>query len=311
MKKIIIGLLYLFSLTTNAQEMNKIQERINALFVAADQHDWEEVEQCFSKTVILDYTSMTGQPAAKLSPKQIVESWRSILPGFQYTHHQTGNFIIEEEGGRAEVYCYGTAFHYLENDNDHMWTVVGSYDFDLEKETDTWTISKMKFNFKFQNGNPNLPQMAIQRLTTNETPISAGQRNKNLVRQFFKSLENKDLETLIGLFAKDGKHINPYHSGLFPKGANGIDEIRSYWTPVFPGFDQMQFPIEELYAMEDPTRVYVKYKGVIKLKDDAGYYENEYYSTFKFNAKGKIVEYVEIFNPITAAKGFGLLDKIK
>ena len=73
----------------------------------------------------------------------------------------------------------------------------------------------------------------------------------------------------------------------------------------------MEFPIEEIFAMEIPEMVYVKYKGKIKLKNGAGVYENDYYSTFKFNSSGLIIEYVEIFNPIVAARGFGLIDQIK
>ena len=138
-----------------------------------------------------------------------------------------------------------------------------------------------------------------------------GNQNKVSVRAFFKALEAENIDAIVDLFAVDAKHINPYHSGLFPEGANGKKGIRNYWTPVFPNFDGMAFPIEEIYAMEDPNMVYVKYKGHIKLKDNAGVYSNDYYSTFKFDATGKITEYVEIFNPIVAARGFGLIDKIK
>ena len=136
-------------------------------------------------------------------------------------------------------------------------------------------------------------------------------RNKASVRAFFKALENENVEQLVALFAVDAEHINPYASGLFPEGAKGREAIRDYWTPVFPNFDGMTFPIEEIYAMEDPNIVYVKYQGKIKLKHDAGIYENDYFSTFKFDRAGLITEYVEIFNPIVAARGFGLLDKIK
>lgn len=136
-------------------------------------------------------------------------------------------------------------------------------------------------------------------------------KNKQSVRAFFKALENENVDELVGLFANNAKHINPYASGLFPEGAKGKEEIRNYWSPVFLNFDGMEFPIEEIYAMEDPNIVYVKYKGKIKLKEDAGYYENDYYSTFKFNESGLITEYVEIFNPIVAARGFGLIDQIK
>ena len=140
---------------------------------------------------------------------------------------------------------------------------------------------------------------------------SESERNKTSVRAFFQALENENLDEIVQLFAIDGKHINPYHSGIFPEGANGKTGIYAYWAPVFPNFDGMTFTIKEIYAMEDPSRVFVSYKGDINLKKGAGIYSNDYYSTFQFNDAGKIIEYVEIFNPIVAARGFGLLNQIK
>ncbi len=136
-------------------------------------------------------------------------------------------------------------------------------------------------------------------------------QNKETVQQFFKLLEEENIEGFVGLFAENGRQVNPYASGLFPTGANGKQELHDYWAPVPGNFDGMEFPIEEIYAMEDPSLVYIKYNGKIKLKNDAGFYENQYYSTFRFDEEGKILEYAEIFNPITAARGFGLLDQIK
>lgn len=143
------------------------------------------------------------------------------------------------------------------------------------------------------------------------TKMETATKNKESVKAFFKALESENADAVANLFAEDAKHINPYHSGLFPQGANGKEAIRAYWTPVFPNFDGMTFPIKEIYAMEDPTIVFVSYIGNIKLKDNVGVYTNDYYSTFKFNNNGKITEYVEIFNPIVAARGFGLLGQIK
>jgi fermentation-respiration switch protein FrsA (DUF1100 family)/ketosteroid isomerase-like protein len=147
----------------------------------------------------------------------------------------------------------------------------------------------------------------------NETTMNTktGTQNKAMVKAFFKALEDENVEALVDLFAEDAKHINPYHSDLFPKGAIGKEGIRQYWTPVFPNFDGMRFPIKQIHAMEDPTKVFVEYTGNIKLKNNAGTYSNHYYSTFTFNEAGKITECVEIFNPIVAAQGFGLVDKIK
>lgn len=139
-----------------------------------------------------------------------------------------------------------------------------------------------------------------------ENMTHTAEQNKATVRAFFKALEDENLETLLSLFAEEAEHINPYASGLFPSGAKGKAAIGAYWAPVFPNFEGMSFPIQELLAMEDPKMVFVKYQGLIQLKAGAGTYENQYYSTFRFNDEGQIIEYVEIFNPIVAARGFGI-----
>lgn len=136
-------------------------------------------------------------------------------------------------------------------------------------------------------------------------------KNKETVKVFFSLLEQENIPDFIDLFAENGKQVNPYASGLFPEGAEGKEALKNYWMPVPSLFDGMKFPIDQLLATEDPSTVFVKYRGKIKLKNDAGFYENSYYSTFTFNDEGKIIEYVEIFNPIVAARGFGLLDQIK
>lgn len=136
------------------------------------------------------------------------------------------------------------------------------------------------------------------------------ERNKTNTLAFLKALEEMNVNAVVDLFAEDGVHINPYASGLFPEGTKGHEGIRAYWEPVFPNFEKMEFPVEEIYTINEVSMTFVKFEGKIKLKNDAGWYNNNYYATFKFNDEGKIIEYVEIFNPIVAAKGFGLLDKL-
>ena len=313
MKALIIGLLLLIGATLNAKNMKDPHHVVTQLFVSTDQRNWSAVEACFADEVVLDYSSMNGNPAATLTPAEIVTSWQGILPGFEHTHHQLGNLITSEEKGKAHVFAYGTATHHLSEAAGNIWTVVGSYDFDLIRGPGkTWRISRMKFNFKYQDGNTALPEKAIRRVTEGGSAPTgdAATRNKETVRQFFRLLEEENIPAFIDLFAENGKQVNPYASDLFPAGAEGKEELRNYWTPVPGNFDGMAFPIREIYAMEDPNVVYVSYQGKIKLKDGAGTYENDYYSTFRFDEQGLITEYVEIFNPIVAARGFGLLDQI-
>ena len=141
--------------------------------------------------------------------------------------------------------------------------------------------------------------------------MTSAQNHKTKVKAFFTALENEDAEAVSLLFAEDGQHVNPYASGIFPEGAKGRINILNYWAPVFPNFDGMTFEIQELLAMENPFKVFVKFEGRIKLKGGAGIYQNQYYATFAFNEEGLITEYIEIFNPIVAARAFGLIHEIK
>lgn len=152
---------------TNETGLDKTQvtEIVNRLFVAVDSRDWEQVTELFNDMVLLDYTSMAGGDPVKLTPQQIIESWKGLLPGFDQTHHQTGNFIIENDSMVYKVFCYGTATHYLKNEtNNNVWTVVGSYNFELEPKNSKLKISKMKFNLKYTDGNNDLAKMAQERL---------------------------------------------------------------------------------------------------------------------------------------------------
>lgn len=295
------------------QEKQAIQGVVTQVFVATDNRDWENVEDAFNHQVLLDYTSMAGGEPSELTPAQITDSWKTILPGFDQTHHALSNFNVTVSDKEATVTHYGNADHFIDLENaEEVWTVVGTYDHHLVKTSTGWKIDRMTFNLKYMDGNMNLPRIAQERVKGIEVEVkSTAQQNKETVKRFFQLLEQEDIPAFIELFAANGRQVNPYASGLFPDGATGKEELTNYWAPVPSNFDGMQFPIEELYAMEDPSRVFVKYTGKIKLKNDAGWYENNYYSTFKFDDQGKILEYVEIFNPIVAARGFGMLDQIK
>lgn len=144
--------------------MNTAIETVVKLFIATDQQNWNEVLSVFSENVFLDYSSMTGEKGVEVSSKQIVDAWSSFLPGFENTHHQVGNFVVKENKGIVEVFCYGTATHFLTNENGNVWTVVGSYNFKVEQKEDQFMISSMVFNFKYQDGNLELPKLAQTRM---------------------------------------------------------------------------------------------------------------------------------------------------
>ena len=164
--KIIILIGFLLFNKIGAQSMQlEIKETILKLFIYTDEKKWDNLQKEFAEKVLLDYSSFTGNEASEVTPKQISDSWSSFLPLFNSTHHQISNFLIEQSGNRATVYCYGTATHYFPNKSGNdIWTVVGTYDFDLEKIDSDWKVKTMKFNFKYQAGNTDLPKLVQEKI---------------------------------------------------------------------------------------------------------------------------------------------------
>jgi hypothetical protein len=143
----------------------KIIETVNQFFISVDYRDWKKVKTIFNDKVLLDYTSMTGGQPSVLTSDQIIDSWKGFLPGFDKTHHQIGNYLIETDSDLTKVFCYITATHYLDNESkNNLWIVVGSYDFELSMNDKNWRITKMKFNLKYTDGNNDLPKMAQDRV---------------------------------------------------------------------------------------------------------------------------------------------------
>lgn len=176
--------------TTSRSNMNHttaITETVTNIFVGADERDWALIEAAFDSKVLLDYSSLSGNPAATLPTGDIIASWKAIFPGFKNTHHQIGNFKITHDDKEANVFCYGTATHYLPNDSrQDLWTVVGTYNFHLVYKKGQWKADRMQFNFKYQDGNTNLPQLAIEKAkqlsasSNNSSSMSANISQKNV-----------------------------------------------------------------------------------------------------------------------------------
>lgn len=138
---------------------------VNEFFTAVDERRWDDVVEHFGELVYIDYSSMGAGSASSIPATEIVSSWKSILPGFDATHHQIGNHLVSFDGDFAKCKCYVTANHYLKHsDGGDVWTVVGTYDLELVRVVSYWNIVNMKFNLKFTAGNQNLPNLAKENL---------------------------------------------------------------------------------------------------------------------------------------------------
>ena len=134
-----------------------VKEVVNRLFISTDNRDWDAVKEVFASEVLFDMTSMMGGEPVTMTAADIVAAWDKGLKPLKAIHHQTGNYIIDVNQNKADVFCYGIASHYLPNKTDRNTRIfVGSYKFHLLKNGENWQIDQFKFNLKYIDGNPNL-----------------------------------------------------------------------------------------------------------------------------------------------------------
>jgi ketosteroid isomerase-like protein len=128
------------------------------------------------------------------------------------------------------------------------------------------------------------------------------------VRDFFRCLEEKDMDSWIDLFADDADHYYPFGTEMFPPHLKGKKAIAAQWKGVPDMFDSLRFPIHEVWTDRDSDTVIVRLDGDNVMTGGEGTYRNNYVCVFKFDEEGKIREYREYFDPIIAAATFGLAE---
>lgn len=294
--------------TLDEAEITTIVESVAAL---ADRSEFDALARLYADSFTLDYSTLSGEAATTKKPLQLMTEWASVLPGFDRTRHALSDIVVEVSGNKATASANVVASHWI---GDGFWQVGGRYDYMFAETGGHWKITSMTFTLESEKGSRDVFGPAIAAASSKNIPghnTAIAERNKTSVRTFFDLLESENIPAFVDLFAENGVQKNPFNGGIFPTGARGKGELMNYWEPVPSRFDGMRFVIEEMLATEDPDTIYVRYRGEITLKNNAGLYSNNYYSTFRFDADGKITEYVEIFDPVVAARGFGLLDQLK
>ena len=148
------------------------QDIINAVlryFENVDKGNWEGTASLMTNPFHLDYSSFGAGPAADLDPKDIISGWKTMLPGFDFTHHHLGPLAVETSDDEAVVKAYVTADHHIAGaEGGDRWTVYGDYILRLQKVGGDWKLASNKFQFKYVSGNGDLPALAQERAATTQ-----------------------------------------------------------------------------------------------------------------------------------------------
>lgn len=141
-----------------------VHNRISRFFTDVDAQNWESLEEAMIGRVHLDYSSFGAGEPVDLTPREITSAWKELIPGFDHTHHQVGNSLIETKEQKATARVHATATHHINGaEGGDLWVVYGTYEFSLLHEGGTWRITSITFYYKFQSGNLELPVLAQAR----------------------------------------------------------------------------------------------------------------------------------------------------
>lgn len=136
-----------------------VTNAVSRFFTAIDAQDWDGVADRMTDPIHTDYESFGAGPPASQPPRDVIAGWKGIVPGFEHTHHQLGNYNVEVDNDRASVSCYVTASHVL---GERCWTVVGRYEMALVRQGGAWRLSSLRLLYRFQSGQELLP-VAMER----------------------------------------------------------------------------------------------------------------------------------------------------
>ncbi len=146
------------------EDLNDPAGVVTRMFFATDRRDWTAVRSAFADTVQLDYTSLNGGEPAAVPADDMVAGWKSLLSGFDATHHHVTPVSTSESADGIQVTLNGTATHRLSSGHgDSLWTIGGYYEADLFATGDGWKITGLTFVATWGSGNRDLVRLAQER----------------------------------------------------------------------------------------------------------------------------------------------------
>ena len=136
----------------------ELTELVNKLFMYCDAKQWEKMlSEVFTPVIWFDASSQGAGDPRSMEAKEVCNMWNDGLSGLDAIHHQSGHYLINVQGDKADIFSYGTATHYKKAaTKGHTRTFVGSYDLKAERTSNGWRLSQFKFNLKYMEGNISL-----------------------------------------------------------------------------------------------------------------------------------------------------------
>lgn len=133
---------------------------VSSIPLAVDLAAYDLAERAFAAEIVVDYTSLWGGEAQRVTPPELMAAWRGIVPGFDATRHEIADVRVTITGEEARASAFVDGRHFLDG---QVWRPVGTYDWQLRKIDGVWKVTHMTFTVTQEIGARTLAEQAMER----------------------------------------------------------------------------------------------------------------------------------------------------
>jgi hypothetical protein len=141
-------------------EAAKVISVVSSIPLAVDLANYPLAESAFAPKVVIDYTSLWGGTPNTMTPAELMNAWRGIVPGFDATWHELSDVRASVSGSTAIATAAVDGRHWL---GHALWRPIGTYEWELEKRNGQWKVTRMVFKMTREIGDRGLAALAMER----------------------------------------------------------------------------------------------------------------------------------------------------
>jgi uncharacterized protein len=136
----------------SAADSAEIIAVVNSVASLADRRRWADLRAVFEDDVEVDYSSLTGIPAARVKAPDLIAGWEKGLTAFARTEHVVSGHEVIVNGDTAECRARFIATHTRNADGSDRWTVGGRHNYTLTRVAGTWRVSGTVMTLEWEQG---------------------------------------------------------------------------------------------------------------------------------------------------------------
>lgn len=140
---------------------------VSSIPLAVDLARYDLAEAAFAPQITIDYTSLWGGEPQQMTPAQLMDGWRGIVPGFDATWHELSDVRAVVDGDSATATAYVDGRHWI---GERLWRPVGTYHWTLRKLDGAWKVTSMRFAMTREIGDRALAAEATERAKMQGVP---------------------------------------------------------------------------------------------------------------------------------------------